>query len=280
MAESTQALRLAYIRTTATPTKSREETYEFLRDHMRQQRPELWNSRPKHRYVFGASNTFDENILDVLLETIPYDPNIISFRDIQKSDLELRMSEARASTGPGQKILRRCTAGGIQAVVDGKDDDECDANMLEQCDYLIDVWTTYHYLDWYWKYAWTGKVEDNMLTNPYYNVGQHDKSKTRLRDRYNGYAWRESSGGCHGTSKTREWRCSKCGAKCKRDQCKRYPFDELPIFKWTKMPERGSEEWKDLTANDVLEQLRMQKWSGRHIVEDLFSQSIDTFSGE
>ncbi|KAF2123856.1 hypothetical protein P153DRAFT_361506 [Dothidotthia symphoricarpi CBS 119687] len=208
--------RLAYIRTILEPDETRESIDSSLKMFVRQESSELSNNRPKHHFLFGASNTSDSHILDIFLSNIPTNHIYYAFRYLQKLDLELRISYARAATGTGKNILQHCINGDIRVLISGKDDEECDEIMLQECDYIIDSRTTY-LAAWFWNSARPGVPQDSMLTNPDYNVNQHDVSSTRLRNRYNAYAWRPSSGGFHGNF--RDWRCRKCDGKCKRGRC-------------------------------------------------------------
>lgn len=275
MADSAPTLRLAYIRTVSDPHRSHEDTYAFLRDFVRQEHPDTWTARPKHRFLFGASNLFDSHILDVFISGIPAGISG-NFRTLQKSDLELRISRSHANTPAGTAILNCAKTGGIVARISGKDDDECEEIMLQQCDYLIDPQTTSLDYVWYWNNARTGTPQDNMLTNSKYDVSKHDVSLTRLRDRYGSRGWTPSSGAFHGNMK---WRC-RCGAMCKRGRCKVFPAEERDVPEYFKMPQEGSKGWAELTSNDVCDRFRWQKRSRTYQVDDVLLKSIDTFSGE
>ncbi|CAO2658110.1 Nn.00g073700.m01.CDS01 [Neocucurbitaria sp. VM-36] len=49
--------RLAYIGTRLEPDEPRNETSYMLAVFVRQKDPELQDGKPKHRFLFGASNT-------------------------------------------------------------------------------------------------------------------------------------------------------------------------------------------------------------------------------
>ncbi|CAO2658111.1 Nn.00g073710.m01.CDS01 [Neocucurbitaria sp. VM-36] len=212
---------------------------------------------------------------------LPVDPLCSwGFVNVQRSDFEVHIPRAYADTPEGHRLLDRCDDGGIQAVISGIDGHECDEILLRKCDYIIDTWTTMladstQY--WYWNTVWAGKRQDNMLTNPKYDVSKHDVSKTRLQDRYSGYGWKHSSGGYHGNG---NWQCRGCGGKCKRGRCRVMPGKEQLDLPDDRLPEKGSKEWLSLTVEDICERYRWQKASGKHVVENTFVNSIDTFSSD
>ena len=282
MAEFTPVPRVAYIRTLLEPDKPRNEMLYTLAVFARQKDPELLDGKPKHHFLFSASNTSDRHILDILLSMkLPVDPSCTwGFENLQRSDFEVHISENHAATPEGQKLLDRCNDGGIQAVISGIDDNECDEILLQKCDYIIDNWTTMladPTRAWYWNTVWAGKRQDNMLTNPKYDVSKYDVSKTRLRDRYNGYGWRHSSGCYHGNG---DWQCRDCGGNCKRGRCRVNPGKEQLVLHDNGLPEKGSKEWLELSVEDICERYRWQKASRKHVVEDASFNSIDTFSGD
>jgi hypothetical protein len=299
-------IRLAYIRTIAHPETRRPNIRDFLSAYVRQSRPEdLDRGAPRHRFLFGAGNTFDADVLDVFIaqiqaRTVAELPasnanngfGWPAFSYISLSDLELRVSKACAATATGKNVLKRCADEGIATVISGISDEECDELMLQESHYLIDFLThdyCHPFHSHFPKHIRAGNPEDNMLTNAKYNVDQHDVSQYRLRNRYAGYAWKESSGGYHGNG---YYRCAVCGGNCKRTICKGRQVDEKRIVerqKWEETEEAwreenltspmpGSANWRDRTANDLCWRFSMLKLPRYKDAKQW--HSIDTFSGE
>jgi hypothetical protein len=273
--------RIGYIRTISTPEKQEDVTFSFLTEYIRQESPAILLHKPRQKFIFGATTICDTHILNIFLTTqSAQGGGFRHFNNLQTSDLELRISNERANTPSGAKIMRRCEAGGISVVIQGDNDEECNGMMLEQCDYVIDNWTTtggsYSYPNWFWDTARAGMPQDNMLTNPKYDVSQHDVSKTRLRDRYAGHGWTAGSGGFHGNGG--DWRCH-CGRKCKRGKCKFEPGDDLPNHSSIELPKRGNQEWYKLSAEDACRCVSARRSYWKNTDQHEF-RSIDTFSGE
>jgi hypothetical protein len=270
--------RVAYIRTTEDPNREYAHTRSFLESWMRQRRPTDTLDRPRHRFLFGAFNACDAHILDIFLSDrilpSPYLTGV--FANIQRSDLELRISQSQASTGAGKRLLERCAAGGIAAVINSTDDTECEERMLQECDYFIDRWCEQSF-EWYWNTAWTGRPQNSVLTNPKYNMKMyHDYSKRRLTYRYAGHGWRAHSGCSHGNG---SWRCDSCGGKCKRGWCRVNPGEETEVAEWARLPARSNIEWRSLSADDVCRMMKFQHWRSQPSAKDMYS-SIDTFIGD
>jgi hypothetical protein len=275
------SLRVAYIRTLTTPDEPYDLTYNFLANYVKQKSPDDLLSAPKHRFLFGASNSFDTHMLDIFLcdRHVPSKYPYGHFGNLQRSDLELRMSECQAATGSGRRIIERCSEGGIPTTISGADDAECDAIMLEECDYVIDQWveSSFESSAWYWNTARPGIRQDTLLTNPKYDMSKHDVSKTRLSRRYAGYGWKASSGGMHGNGG--DWRCRDCGGKCKRGKCRINPGEDREVPEWKRLPAKGSAAWKDITADEACRKMRYQRLPGAWTGIDEYC-SIDTFSGD
>lgn len=271
--------RIAYIRTIHSPTQSFDETWRFLAYHMSQRRPSDPSSLPRHHFIFGSTTPCDAHILNIFTS-----PHIFpsphphgDFANIQPSDLQLRISESHAATGAGKRILQRCADAGISTLISGMDDAECDASMLQEADYIIDKWIQGCSSSWYWDVARPGVKQDNIATNPRYDMSKHDVSKTRLRDRYAGHAWTATSGGMHGNGGI--YACTGCGRRCKRGKCQIGPLEDLKVPEWCRLPGGTSAEWRDISADDACERMwcqRLPRYSG---FIDSYS-SIDTFSGE
>ncbi|RMZ67514.1 peptidase A1 [Pyrenophora seminiperda CCB06] len=269
--------RIAYIRTTSSPDWWPEAVRQTLVRYVKQEDPLAVPPRPRHRFLFGASTAADASILDLFLLWLPPRPNPNRyFRDLRKSDLEVRVSHERAETPDGRRLLSRCASEDVCVVVSGKDDDECTEQMLGECDYIIDEQTTI-WDEWFWNTARTGIPQDSMLTNPEYDVKQHDYSKHRLGNRYRGYAWRASSGGFHGNY---DWICRGCGGKCKRGRCRTGSYEPPVYANQRLLPDKGSREWLDLTANEVVHRYEFQMAVGAHVVQSELRTSIATFSGD
>jgi hypothetical protein len=245
---------------------------------MRQRRPSDPPNVPRHRFLFGAANACDAHILDIFLSDwiipSPYANGI--FANIQRSDLELRIPKSQAFTGAGKKKLERCAAGGIPIVISGADDSECEGSMLQDCDYVIDRWCEQSF-EWYWNTAWTGRPQNNVLTNPKYDMTKHhDYSKRRLLARYSSHGWTAHSGCSYGNG---TWRCDACGGKCKRGRCRINPGEEREVVEWAQLPARGSIEWRNLSADDVCRMMEFQHLPNQPPAKDMY-RSIDTFSGD
>jgi hypothetical protein len=217
-------------------------------------------------------------MLDLFLSNnkVPSTYRYGDFANLLRSDLELRISETHASTGAGQRVLERCNAGGILVVVRGATDLECHDSMLEDCDYVIDD-SAWGNQEWFWSTARTGVPQDNFLTNPSYDMSQHDASKMRLSRRYAGHGWNANSGCSHGNGGL--WTCHGCGGKCKRGRCKINPPKESPVPEYLRLPDKGSVEWRELSADAACTRMRQQRVPGRFDGIDMYS-SIDTFSGD
>jgi hypothetical protein len=269
------SVRLAYIRTVEEPDKPYDQTYQFLEFFVKQKRVGDAPNGPRHRFLFGSSNTQDEHIFEIfrlyhsLGRRSRYD-------DLQQSDLEIRISESRASTGAGRRVLERCDADGIRILISGATDSECEDGMLQDCDYIIDHWLWENY-SWFWNTARPGVPQDTVLTNPKYDMSKHDVSKTRLGTRYASHGWNVNSGCSHGNGGL--WRCSDCGGKCKRGRCRINPPAEELGLEWIMLPDKRSVKWRELTANDACMRMLQQRAPGRCVVKDIYS-SIDTFSGD
>jgi hypothetical protein len=296
-------LRLAYIRTVAHSGSQTLNIREFLSAYVRQSRPEeLADGAPRHRFLFGAGTTFDATVLDVLIVQIQartaadIQTPVIgwpSFQYMSRSDLELHVPISHATTTTGKKLLKRCADEGIPTVISGVSNEECDELMLQMSHYLIDFLTheychTIH--THFPHYFRPGIPEDNILTNMKYNMNRHDVSKHRLRNRYAGYGWRQSSGGYHGNGG--DYSCVICGGKCKRGICKGTQIDVKRMVeqqKWVKteeawiedtlnLPTPGNEKWRGLTAEDLC--WRFHMLSLPRYKDAKRWHSIDTFSGE
>jgi hypothetical protein len=270
--------RTAYIRTTDDPDKPYDQIYQFLSHFVRQKYPEEVLDGSRHRFLFGASNAQDAHILDIFLSDhiVPSRYQYGEFANLLRSDLELRVSEAHAATGAGQRVLQRCNAGGIRVVISGVTDLECHENMLQDCDYVIDD-SAWGYQEWFWKTARIGVPQDSLLTNPSFDMSQHDASKTRLSRRYAGHGWKANSGCSHGNGGF--WRCHGCGGKCKRGRCRINPPQESPAPEYLRLPDKGSAEWRAISANEACMRMRQQRVPGRFDGMDVYS-STDTFSGD
>jgi hypothetical protein len=149
--------------------------------------------------------------------------------------------------------------------------------MLQKADYIIDKWIEGRSSSWYWNVARPGVKQDNILTNPNYNVSKHDASKTRLHDRYAGHAWTATSGGMHGNGGT--YACAGCGGRCKRGKCKVGSLEDREVPEWCRLPKRGSLEWRNISAEDACERMRWQRLPRYSGFVDAYS-SFDTFSAE
>jgi hypothetical protein len=270
--------RIGYIRTTEEPDKSYDDTRQFLSFFIKQKRPDEAPEVLRHRFLFGASNAYDAHILDIFLSDhiVPSPYRYGEMANVQRSDLELRISATHAASGAGKRLFERCGAGGIQVVVSGADDAECEEIMLQECDYIIDRWIQ-DGSSWYWNTARTGMPQNTMLTNPKYDMSKHDVSKSRLRNRYAGHAWTASSGGWHGSCG--DWTCPECGGKCKRNKCKVNPGGERPTPEWCLLPDKGSPEWRNLSAADACLRMQWQRSTNSLGIKKSYS-SINTFSGD
>jgi hypothetical protein len=269
------SIRRAYIRTVEEPDKPYDQTYQFLETFVKQRRPDDALNGPRHVFLFGGSNTHDAHIFEVFRSYYIVGRSS-RYDDLQRSDLELRMSESRAATGAGQRVLERCDADGIRVVISGATDSECNDGMLQDCDYVIDRWTWENY-SWFWNTARPGVPQETVLTNPKYDMSKHDVSKIRLGNRYAGYGWKANSGCSHGNGGS--WRCRGCGGSCKRGRCRVNPPAEESGPEWMMLPDKRSIEWRELTANDACMRMLQQRIPGRYNVRDMYS-SIDTFSGD
>lgn len=202
------------------------------------------------------------------------------------------MSNSRVGTMAGQKVLRRCAKEGIPTKISGADDVECDDAMLKESHYLIDFITKELRTpidSWFQNQARAGIPQDNIFTNPSYDISNSYDERDRLRLRYAGYGWKASSGGYHGNG---PYHCRYCGGKCKRNsKCKGQPkperLGEMNDWeerheKWKnenlRLPGPRNEQWKNLTADLICWRYIMQDL-GKYGVKEKW-KSIDTFSGD
>jgi hypothetical protein len=306
-----QPIRIAYIRTTSHPNKDSQQIFALLNGYIRQPSfSEQENGKPRHRFLFGAANASDAHILELMIqrisariqsdidtpsdECLPGKYSHMMDRNMCRADLELHISETQASTFVGEKILKRCKGEGISTRVSAITNARCDEVMLRESNYLIDFLTPdlhYDHEAWLRNYARPGHAQQNMLTNPNYDVGKHDASRWRLSRRYMGYGWRASSGGFHGNG---EWRCNTCSGtdgRCTRKNCvyglskeRKEEFERSAKgqAKWVdenvKLPGKDDKRWMDMTAEEVSRRYMIRGFADGK--EDERWKSVDTFSGE
>ncbi|KAE8855724.1 hypothetical protein PTNB73_10010 [Pyrenophora teres f. teres] len=177
--------RIAYIHTTSMPDWNEQDLRQTLRRFVKQEDPSV-APRPRHHFLIGACNETDERVRGIIVSYLP-PGNEVYFHHVRRTDLEVRISRSRAATPDGKRFLQRCADDGVPSVVRGETDEECHGSMLEDCDYIIDERTTYD-ADWFLNNARVGVPQDSMLANPEYDVNQHDASKHRLWQRYQGQA--------------------------------------------------------------------------------------------
>ncbi|KAH4048536.1 hypothetical protein HBH49_159920 [Parastagonospora nodorum] len=276
--------RIAYIRTidepneAYNPDKGSDHLRQFLGMYMKQRNPHDPVEIPRHRFVFGASNAVDAHMLDLFLsDWILPSHSTREFANIQRSDLELRLSEPQAGTGEGKRLIERCSKGGIEVVVSGADDAACREIMLQESDYVIDRCVEGN-AAWYWNTARSGVRQDNALTNPKYDMAKHhDVSKTRLQRRYAGHGWTANSGCSHGNGGG--FACVGCGGKCKRWKCRVNPGVERVGAEWARLPAKGSVDWRELSAEDACFRMQYQRLPSQLPAKEMYN-SIDTFSGD
>ncbi|KAF2627712.1 hypothetical protein BU25DRAFT_59089 [Macroventuria anomochaeta] len=294
MSKPAPRTRVAYFRTSSTPErgyeKTRKDRERFLETYVRQsQSLGINNDTPRHYFYFTVFTKDDQQILDILIDNFPSPPQTRPeiYRHLMwgvlKSDIHLHTSSAYAESANGRRTLQRCLASGFSPTVHDSSDIDCDNDLLEQCDYVIDInYLPYQDLNWFWQFARPGIRQDNMLSNPKYRVSQHDISKKGLAGRTKFSIWGHNSGCYHGNY---DWGCRGCGGKCKRGRCKVNPQPERVVPETYRLPEKGSTDskWKDLTATDVLYRYRLQhypqapgKW---HKGRDDWG-SVDTFSDD
>lgn len=294
MTDPAPRARVAYVRTCSTPpwspqvsqSRARTDYTIFLETYVRQPLNLSTNPRiPRHRFHFTAFTEDDSHIFEQLIESFPLPPrirpNLWFLKDVGSSDIEIHMPHTHAKTANGRKIIAQCQGYGFKTNVHGAENDDCDEEMLQDCDYVIDLHHSAHQdYNWFWQHARTGIREDNMLTNPKYNIGKHDISKHGLAGRIQFSVWSKTSGCFHGNY---PWRCYGCGGKCKRGRCKVSPRPDRELPQWHRLPVKGSAEWKELTASDVCWRYQVQnnpetpsKYA--HVRDDW--SSIDTFSGD
>lgn len=276
--------RIAYIRTTDEPNeayhpdKNFRHFRQFLGMYMKQRHTHDPVEIPRQHFIFGASNAADAHMLDLFLsDWIIPSHSVLEFANIQTSDLELRLSEPRAATGAGKRLLERCSKGGIEVAMGGADDAECQEIMLQQSDYIIDRCVERNAV-WYWNTARSGVRQDCVLTNPKYDMAKyHDVSNMQLRNRYAGHGWTANSGCSHGSDGG--FACVWCGGKCKRWKCRVNPGAERKVADWALLPAKGSVEWQELSAEDACWRMQYQRLPSQLPAKDMYS-SIGTFSGD
>jgi hypothetical protein len=266
--------RIAYIRTVLESDMDSEWTLRFLQRFVRQpSNKQTPNGRTRHRFLFSAFNATDANILDICTANFATSTQTRPFLNVEKEDLELRISTSFAASKAGKRVLGRCETNGIRTKLCGDSDKECDELMLEESDYLIDGCLEFGYTDWFFDHVQLGIPQDTMLTNPDYDVSRHDHSG--LHNRIGFSIWSRNSGCFHGNP---EWRCDGCGGKCKRRRCRLNPPPNTPAPLYARLPPRGSVQWRELTTADICLLFRRQTRPGAHPDRDDWG-SIDTFSG-
>jgi len=294
--------RIAYIRTFSKPEYEQFDTFSVMIGRIRQTSPEaLEKGIPRHRFLFTAISETDERLLETFIAEIDVPAPTQApgstkwrFRDVTRSDLELRISQAHASSSKGESVLRKCAEEGIRTNICGLDDQECDAAALQDSDYLIDSLTLHHFRDngsWFWSHIRLGVKQDSLLTNESFNMKDFDASKTRLGNRYGQHSWTANSGCSRGNG---EWSCRMCGGNCKRGRCKGQPSkrrlaeqreyeerDEEWRASELRLPEFGKPlpgSWRGTNADSLCYRFRKLKLPAFRGEEAW--HSIDTFSSE
>ena len=222
--------RFGYIRTISHPDQEGYKINELFHNQVRQTSPNgITDGEPRHVFFFTAVNTTDGRFLEGILSSVTAREPVTeckpkghwgphgSIQHACRSDFQLHICDSRASTKAGRKLLRLCTAEGIQTAISGATDEECDEIMLGKSNYLIDFCTrqyTRSFEFWY-SNARSGRLQRHELNDPSYL--KTDVGWRRLTGRYLGYGWRASSGCFHGNG---PWRCQVCGGQCKRNKCK------------------------------------------------------------
>ncbi|KAF1944609.1 hypothetical protein EJ02DRAFT_340314 [Clathrospora elynae] len=244
MTELLPAPHLAYIRTCSEPDDSRRPISGLLTKYVKQEDPKIWYKGIKHRFLLDAANVSD-TFLDIFISALPTNPVYYPLWNVQNSDLDLRIFPAHAAAAASKRLLQRCETESIQAGVSGEDDAECNEIMLHP-----QVRLRYRFNDHVSLIlVRPGVRQENMLTNPKYDVSKFANSPFRLQGQYKGFTWRPNSGCSHGNGL---WHFQCCGGKCKRGRWKMNPGVEKLISEGAKPPERASKEWSDLTANGIL----------------------------
>ena len=287
--------RIAYVRTSSTPDRmTMKDVERFLWTYVRQpqsiQQSQVLNldtDTRRHSFYFTIFTKDDLQILDLLIENFRpprAQPNPYFMWGVIQSDIHFHTSLSNSQSQLGRRALQRCRDAGYEPTIHGSDNTDCDNELLDECDYVIDI----NYLpqfggfDWFWNHVHPGIRQDNMLTNPKYDVGRHDISKRGLAGRTKFSIQGHNSGCYHGNY---DWQCYGCGGKCKRGRCKVNPGKERIVPEAYRLPEKGSTnpEWKNLTAADVCYRYRLQHWPeapGKwHKGRDDWG-SIDMFSGD
>jgi hypothetical protein len=162
---------------------------------------------------------------------------------VRSSDIEIHTSLAHAHSPLGPKTLSRCQAPAFTTKIHGATDIDCDEKLVKSSSYLIDLHhITNQGLTWFLQHSQPGLRENNMLTNPKYDVAKHG-----LVPRARFSVWSRNSGCFHGNY---TWRCGGCGGKCKRGRCKVDPRPEMMVPEWLRLPRRGSVGWRELLAEE------------------------------
>jgi hypothetical protein len=295
MADATPCRRSAYVRTCSSPPwsprhtykRTREEYTQFLEEYIRQPSHLATDPNiPRHYFHFTLFTPDDLHICSQLLSSFPQPPQIRwnpwFLRDVCMSDIEVHTSIAHAKSPDGSRMLARCQEVGFKTSVHGAENGDCDEELLQECDYLVDLHHSAHQdRNWFWQHARPGIREDNMLTNPKYSTAKHDISALGLAGRTHFSVWSNTSGCFHGNY---EWHCGGCGGKCKRGRCKVNPRPEREVPVWGRLPVKGSKDWRELTASDVCWRYQFQNNHGMTpgkytSCRDDWS-SVDTFSGD
>lgn len=291
-------VRIGYIRTVAHPNLDENQVFGLLSTYMRQTNLEaLKNAFPSHRFIFSAFNISDTHVLDLLLSRIDKGAASIqgpanwyqrdplgTWNGVYRSDLQLRISESCAATQRGQKVLQRCKHEGIDTLICGATDEQCDEAMLEESHYLVDTLTplvlhggytimcdVYDYNlfnppTWFENHARAGRPQDNALTNPDYP--KTDASRWRLARKQGQYSWRAMSGGSRGNG---TWQCPQCGGRCKRNKkCTGIPRPEFSVeqkeareqrlMEHAALPDWDDKRWAELTSYDLCTIFNARQW--------------------
>lgn len=275
--------RTAYIRTFHNP-KAHADNINWLSQTFVHQ---ALNS-PRHRFILGAATPVDETALTALLHASrplsEWDPDHAAAHIqygssrplLQRSDLEVWISASRARSGDGTRLKTRMAEAGVEVRVAGEDDEQCDAEMLDAADYVIDDMAL-GYAGGQRRYDWFRAVREGRSE---VLEGKFDYSQVRLRARYGQHSWTQGSGNRRARGTT-WYACTECGGRCKaRGTCK-VTGKEIPprSGRWveTGLPEDGDEKWRGLTAEEVIHRFVVDRIRGES--EDVW-HSVDTFAGE
>jgi hypothetical protein len=233
-------------------------TARFLQDLVRL-KPYEDTTTGKHRHLFliDTFNVPEFDILDNFIESFEFSAQRKIFWNLEKEDLELRMSESSAVTGTEKRIFGRFRFSETLSDIYGGDGMKCDNLMLGGSDYLIDDSLETVYTSCIINHTQPGILYATILTSPERKAGRRDRPE--LANRIISCVWLCNSGYFH---REYEWFCGRYRSKCNRERCRVNPEPDESTPWSTRHPLEGDVRWKELAVKDVCQLFHSQNRPG------------------